>query len=73
MQDAVRRLLHADLLLRQLIDELDVLGLTLSHHRWCNAVQGAQTAVAEAVDDCIALKPYRSTVCLVVTIIVICD
>lgn len=41
---------------------MDTLGITDTHIRWVNAVQGAQTATNAALDDLQALKPYRTTV-----------
>jgi len=41
---------------------LDTLGITDTHIRWVNAVQGPQTATNAALEDLQALKPYRTTV-----------
>lgn len=59
-QDAIQRLLHADVLMRQLIDELEALGLFDDLARLLKLFTEATLALTSAVDALTPLKAYRT-------------
>lgn len=61
-QERTRRLLHADLLLRQSSDELDALDLGKVYPNVEAAVMRAQHAVGDTLEQHALLRPYKAVV-----------
>jgi hypothetical protein len=59
-QDVIQRLLHADGLMKQLVDELDALGFFDDLSRLLKLFTEATLALSAAVDSLTPLKPYRA-------------
>lgn len=58
-QDAIQRLLHAELLMQQLVNECETLGLFDSLPRLLKLFNDANVELSRLIDELVPLKPYR--------------
>jgi hypothetical protein len=59
-QDAIQRLLHAELLMQQLVNECETLGLFDSLPRLLKLFNDANVELSRVIDELLPLKPYRA-------------
>jgi hypothetical protein len=59
-QDAIQRLLHADLIMQQLVNECETLGLFDALPRLLKLFNDANVELVRVIDGLMPLKPYRA-------------